>query len=102
MSDGLITHIFEQKKSGVAAVLLRKLGEAFLLEESVEESLIVQAIDDGRRFFQLLRMRGSVHLVLVLADVGQQALVDELGDDVIDVAPLDAGLLVDILQGGLV
>jgi len=32
-------------------VLLRKLGEAFLLEESVEESLIVQAIDDGRRFF---------------------------------------------------
>jgi 3-dehydroquinate synthase len=32
-------------------VLLKKLGEAFLLEESVEESLIVQAIDDGRRFF---------------------------------------------------
>ncbi len=32
-------------------VLLKKLGEAFLLEESVKEGLIVQAIDDGRRFF---------------------------------------------------
>ena len=32
-------------------VLLKKLGEAFLLEESVEESLIVKSIDEGRRFF---------------------------------------------------
>ncbi len=32
-------------------VLLKKLGEAFLLEESVEESLILQSVNDGRSFF---------------------------------------------------
>ncbi len=32
-------------------VLLKKLGEAFLLEESVEESLVLKSIDDGRKFF---------------------------------------------------
>jgi 3-dehydroquinate synthase len=31
-------------------VLLKKLGEAFLLEESIEESLVLQAINDARTF----------------------------------------------------
>ena len=32
-------------------VLLKKLGEAFLLEESVEESVVLKSINDGRRLF---------------------------------------------------
>ncbi len=32
-------------------VLLKKLGEAFLLEQSVEESFVLKSIDDGRKFF---------------------------------------------------
>ena len=32
-------------------VLLKKLGDAFLLEESVEESVVLKSINDGRRLF---------------------------------------------------
>ena len=32
-------------------VLLKKLGEAFLLEESVEESVVLKSINDGRKLF---------------------------------------------------
>jgi 3-dehydroquinate synthase len=38
-------------------VLLKKLGEAFLLEESIDESLVLKAINDGRAFFS----RKGVH-----------------------------------------
>ena len=32
-------------------VLLKKLGEAFLLEESVEESVVLKSVNDGRKLF---------------------------------------------------
>jgi 3-dehydroquinate synthase len=53
-SERLLENMLSDKKKldkKLRFVLLKKLGEAFLLEESVEESVVLKSIDDGRKFF---------------------------------------------------
>lgn len=53
-SERLLENMLSDKKKldkKLRFVLLKKLGEAFLLEESVDESIVLKSIDDGRRFF---------------------------------------------------
>lgn len=53
-SERLLENMLSDKKKldkKLRFVLLKKLGEAFLLEESVDESIVLKSIDDGRKFF---------------------------------------------------
>lgn len=53
-SERLLENMLSDKKKldkKLRFVLLKKLGEAFLLEESVDESVVLKSIDDGRKFF---------------------------------------------------